>query len=139
MKKNILLILFVFVTSIVNSQVITVKMDTTQFFEHSALLSTPEAIKLNKLNYTDLYEHKNSFDVTFDLNNMTESFLGKTFKITKINKSNNIIDVIVDEDGTDTLVVLGETYEGGLMYIIEYRDGDLIKGFFSKNPKIIYE
>jgi hypothetical protein len=69
---------------------------------------------------------------------MTESFDDYVFNITKVNESTNIIDVVVDEDGQDVLVVLGKTEEGGIMYIMEYRDGDLIKGYFSKNPEIIY-
>jgi hypothetical protein len=138
MKKSILLSFFIIVTTIVSSQVITVKLDTTQYFEHSALLSTPQAIEYGKLVYTELYEHKPNFVMTFNFSNMTESFDDYVFNITKVNESTNIIDVVVDEDGQDVLVVLGKTEEGGIMYIMEYRDGDLIKGYFSKNPEIIY-
>ena len=59
------------------------------------------------------------------------------FDIIKINESNNVIDIIVKEEGYECLVVLGETHEGGLMYSFEYHEGDLIKGFFSKDPEII--
>lgn len=138
MKNTVLTITLILLSFISNSQVITVKIDTTQYFEHSALISTPQAIETNKLVYTKLYEHKEKFVVTFDLNNMTESFGNYVFDITKSNKSNNIIDVVANENGQDVLVVLGETEEGGVMYIMEYRDGDLIKGFFSKNPEIVY-
>jgi hypothetical protein len=120
-----------------NAQVITVKLDTIQYFEHSALLSTPQAIKSGKLIYTNLYEHKPKMILAFDFNNMKESFSNKEFDIIKINESNNIIDIVVEENGHECLIVLGETDEGGLMYIFEYRDGDLIKGFFSKDPEII--
>ena len=134
MKNTILTIALVFLNSISNSQVITVNLDTTQYFEHSALLSTPQAIRSGKLVYKDLYEHKPNLVLTFDLNNMIESFSGYTFDIIKVNESNNIIDVVVSENGVECLAVLGETHEGGNMYIFEYREGDLIKGFFSKDP-----
>lgn len=138
MKKAILFGFFVLTTILSNSQIVTVKLDTTQYFEHSALISTPQAIELGKLVYTELYEHKPNFVMTFNFNNMTESFSDYVFNITKVNESTNIIDIVADEDGQDVLVVLGKTEEGGIMYIMEYRDGDLIKGYFSKNPEIIY-
>ena len=74
MKNTILTITLILLSFISNAQVITVKIDTTQYFEHSVLISTPQAIETNKLVYTKLYEHKEKFVVTFDLNNMTESF-----------------------------------------------------------------
>jgi hypothetical protein len=138
MKKVILFVFLVLTTILSNSQVITVKLDTTQFFEHSALISTPQAIESNKLIYTVLYEHKPNFVVKFDLNNKIESYSGFDNQIIKINDSTNIIDVIVKEGKQESLIVLGKTDEGNIMYIFEYRDGDLIKGFFSKNPEIIY-
>jgi len=139
MKKSLLLFLFVIVTNVISSQIITVSLDTTQFFEHSALISTPQAIKTGKLVYKDLYEHKPNLSLTFDLGSMVESFSNYTFNIVKINDSNNIIDIVVNENGHDCLVVLGETHEGGNMYVFEYREGDLIKGFFSKDPVILVQ
>ena len=139
MKKSLLLFLFVIVTNVISSQIITVSLDTTQFFEHSALISTPQAIRTGKLVYKDLYEHKPNLSLTFDLGSMVESFSNYTFNIVKVNNSNNIIDVVVNENGHECLVVLGETHEGGNMYIFEYRDGDVIKGFFSKDPVILVQ
>ena len=72
MKKSLLLLLFVIVTNVISSQIITVSLDTTQFFEHSALISTPQAIKTGKLVYKDLYEHKTNLSLTFDLGSMVE-------------------------------------------------------------------
>lgn len=138
MKNTILIVTFILLSFISNSQVITVKIDTTQYFEHSALISTPQAIESGKLIYTELYEHKPNFVMTFDFNNMTESFGDYVFNIIKVNKSTNIVDIVTNENGQDILVVLGKTEEGGIMYIMEYRDGDLIKGYFSKNPEIVY-
>lgn len=138
MKNTILTITFIILSFISNSQVITVKLDTTQFFEHSSLISTTRALELGKLVYTDLYEHKNKLVVTYDLGKKIESCEGSQYKIIKINQSTNIIDVVVQEDSQESLVVLGKTDEGNIIYIIEYREGDLIKGFFTKNPEIIY-
>jgi hypothetical protein len=137
--KSTALAIMVFISSEMVAQLITVKLNTIQYFEHSALLSTPQAIESGKLVYKDLYEMKPKWTLKFDFNNMTESFSNKEFDIIKINESNNIIDIVVEENGHECLFVLGETHEGGLIFIFEYHEGDLIKGFFSKDPEILSE
>jgi len=138
MKSTILTITLVLLSFISNSQVITVYLDTCQFFEHSVLMSTPQAIKSGKLVYKTLHENKPNYVVKFDLNNKIETHSGFDCEIIKINPSNNILDVVVDEGPRISLTVFGETEEGGIMYIYEYKEGDLMKGFFSKNPQFIY-
>jgi len=135
MKKSLLVSLFVIVTNVIISQVITVKLDTCQFFEHSALMSTPQAIESGQLVYKKRYENKPNFVVKFDLDNQIETYKNYDFNIIEVNSSTNIVDVIVEENNLISLVVLGETEEGNIMYIYEYKEGDLIKGFFSKNPQ----
>ena len=134
MKSTILTITFILLSFISNSQVITVYLDTCQYFEHSVLMSTPQAIRSGKLVYKTLYENKPNYVVKFDLNNKIETHSGFDCEIIKINPSSNILDVEVNEGPRMSLTVLGETEEGGVMYIYEYRDGDLMKGFFSKDP-----
>jgi hypothetical protein len=97
-------------------------------------MSTPQAIRSGKLVYKTLHENKPNYVVKFDLNNKIESHGGFDNKIIKINQSSNILDVEVKDGPEISLTVLGETEEGGIMYIYEYRDGDLMKGFFSKDP-----
>lgn len=139
MKKSLLLLLFVLVTTIVSSQVITVKLDTCQFFEHPSSMSTPQAIESGQLVYKKRYENKPNFEVKFNLNEGIETYKDYDFDIIQINQSTNIVDVVVKENDLTSLIVLGETEEGNIMYIYEYREGDLIKGFFSKNPKFVIE
>ena len=134
MKSTILTIALVLLSFISNSQVITVYLDTCQFFEHSVLMSTPQAIKSGKLVYKTLHENKPNYVVKFDLNNKIETHSGFDCEIIKINPSNNILDVVVDEGPRISLTVFGETEEGGIMYIYEYKEGDLMKGFFSLDP-----
>lgn len=135
MKNIIISTLLTLLSHISNSQVITVYIDTAQFFEHSILLSTPQAIKSDKLVYLKLYENKPNYVVKFDLNNKVESHDGFNSEIIQINQGTNILDVAVNEGPRISLTVLGETEEGGIMYIYEYKDGDLMKGFFSLDPK----
>lgn len=135
MKKSLLLLLFVIVTNVISSQIITVSLDTTQFFEHSALISTPQAIESGKLVYKKLYEHKPNFVVKYDINRKVECHSGLENQIIEVNTSTNILDIVVQQGKQTSLIVLGETDEGGIMYIFEYLEGDVIKGFFSKNPK----
>lgn len=139
MKKLLLLLLSILLTTIVSSQVITVKLDTCQFFEHSALMSTPQAIESGQLVYKKLYENKPNFVVKFDLNRQIETYKDYDFSIITVNPSTNIVDVVVKENDLTSLIVLGETEEGNIMYIYEYRDGDLIKGFFSINPEFVVQ
>jgi len=134
MKNTILAIALVLLSFISHSQVITVYLDTCQFFEHSALMSTPQAISSGKLVYKTLHENKPNYVVKFDLNNKIESHSGFDCKIVKINTSSNILDVEVNDGTGISLTVLGETEEGGIMYIYQYKEGDLMKGFFSKDP-----
>jgi hypothetical protein len=139
MKNTILTIALVFLSFISNSQVITVYLDTCQFFEHSALMSTPKAIESGQLVYKKLYENKPNFVVKFDLNRQIETYKDYDFSIITVNPSTNIVDVVVKENDLTSLIVLGETEEGNIMYIYEYRDGDLIKGFFSINPEFVVQ
>ena len=97
-------------------------------------MSTPQAISSGKLVYKTLHENKPNYVVKFDLNSKIESHCGSNNKIIKINQSSNILDVEVNDGPEISLTVLGETDEGGIMYIYEYRDGDLMKGFFSLDP-----
>jgi hypothetical protein len=121
----------------IQAQVIVVRLDTTQFFEHSRLLSTTQAMETDKLTYTTLYEHKDKFEVRFDLNRGKEFYLGYENDIIQNNNTTNMLDVIIQEGDQESLVILGKTDNGGMMYLFEYHEGDMIKGFFSKNPEII--
>jgi hypothetical protein len=139
MKTIIVTIAFIVSSITCFSQIITIELDTCQVFEHPVLMSTPQAIKLNKIVYKNLYEHNPKLVITCDLNKMTETFNCKNYDILKVNQTNNIIDVVVSDNGNECLEILGQTNEGGIMYLFEYRDGELIKGFFTKNPKFTIE
>jgi hypothetical protein len=134
--KSIALAIMVFISSEIGAQLITVKLDTCQFFEHSALMSTPQAIESGLLVYKKRYTNKPNFQVTFNIEKRIETYHNYDFDIIEINPSSNILDIVVKERDLTSLVVLGETEEGNIMYIYEYREGDLMKGFFSVNPEI---
>ena len=84
--KSIALAIMVFISLEMVAQLITVKLKTIEYFEHSALLSTPLAIKSGKLAYGDSYAMKPKWTLNFNFNNMKESFVNKEFDIIKINK-----------------------------------------------------
>ena len=92
-----------------------------------------------KFRKKNLYENKPNYVIKYDLNNKIESHHGIDVEIVKINSSSNILDVEANENSIISLSVMGKTEEGGIMYIYEYKDGDLIKGFFSKNPAFTIE
>ena len=138
--KSTAIILFLSITQCkMIAQVITIKMDTCQFFQHPATISTTDAEKAGLLVYNELYKY-NNFLVTFDLDKkISFTHGGNENTIAEINTTSNILDLVVQEKERVSLVVLGETEEGNIMYIYEYREGDLMKGFFSINPEILSE
>ena len=135
MKKSILISFFVFVTTIVSSQVITVSIDTAGYFEHSAFISTPTALETNNITYLSTFWFPDSKVIVYDLNKRVQIFKGVVSPITKINKSSNTLDLEVVENGKTRLVVLGNSPNGGTMYIQEYIEDGMVKGFFSNNPE----
>jgi DNA repair exonuclease SbcCD ATPase subunit len=97
MKNTIITIALVLLSFISNSQVITVYLDTCQFFEHSALISTPQAIESGELVYKKLYEHKPNFVVKYDINRKVECHSGLENQIIEVNTSTNILDIVVQQ------------------------------------------
>jgi hypothetical protein len=73
--------------------------------------------------------------IVYDLNKRVQIFKGVVSPITKINKSSNTLDLEVVENGKTRLVVLGNSPNGGTMYIQEYIEDGMVKGFFSNNPE----
>lgn len=135
--KHIAIALLLHISNyVVNAQIITVEVDTLQNFEHSKMLSTMQAIETGDLIYTTLFECRPFYDVTFDLDKCVEHFSGYENPIIQVNESTNLVDVIVQEGNRECLIILGETDDGGMIYLYEYHDGEIIKGFFTLDPKI---
>jgi len=136
--KTIALALLVLISQLeMRSQVITLQMDTCQFFEHPVLISTTDAARSGQLVYTQLYAYDN-FRVTFDLNRMKSFTHGSNENtIAEINPSSNILDLIIQEKERTSLVIYGATDEGGMIYLYEYKEGDMMKGYFCLGPQII--
>jgi hypothetical protein len=63
---------------------------------------------------------------------------GKTLIISKINKSENILDCIVLDNGASVLFVMGETSNGQNQFLAEWFSGDKITGYFSMNSDFSY-
>ncbi len=105
--KSIALAIMVFISSELVAQLITVKLDTCQFFEHSALMSTPQAIESGSLVYKKLYSNIPNFEVTFNIEKRVETYNNYDFEIIEINPSSNILDLVVKERDLTSLVVLG--------------------------------
>ena len=136
--KSVVLFVVMFISQVVlTAQIITVKLDTCQFFEHPVNISTPDAGKAGLLVYNELYKY-NNFLVTFDLDKKISFTHGRNENtIAEINTTSNILDLVVQEKERVSLVVLGATDEGGTIYIYEYKEGELMKGYFCNNPEII--
>jgi hypothetical protein len=136
--KTIALALLVFISQVeMSAQMITLQMDTCQFFEHPVLMSTMDAAQSGQLVYTKLFAYDN-FLVTFDLNRMKSFTHGDNENtIAQINPSSNVLDLIIEEKERTSLVIYGATDDGGMIYLYEYKEGDLMKGYFCNTPKII--
>ena len=132
MKNLFLSLVLVMVGLVANSQVITVTVTTDQKFNHSADISTIQAMELDAIQYPYYTVGNNVF--IFDLNKRTMSLNGgKTLIISKINKSENTLDCIVLDNGASVLFVMGETSNGQNQFLAEWFSGDKITGYFSMN------
>jgi hypothetical protein len=137
MKNTIITITFILLSFISNSQVITVKFDTIQFFSHSASINTEKARLTNKVVYGDLAKCLKTEVITFDLDSMVERYNGFENLIIKKNNSENLVDIEVDESGRVGLCILGKTEDDQMIYLFETINGDEIEGYFVINPTII--
>jgi|688.fasta_scaffold708258_2 hypothetical protein len=137
MKKVLVFTILCFVSLLSNSQVITVKFDTIQWFSHSYDISTPKARETNNIVYGKLMKCIKTTELTFDLDNMIERYNGFENIITKNNNSTNLVDVEVNEGGRIGLCILGKTEDGQMIYLFETIKGDMVEGYFAINPQII--
>jgi hypothetical protein len=137
MKNLFLSLVLVMVGLVANSQVITVTVTTDQKFNHSSDISTVQAMELDSIEYPYYTVGNNIF--VFDLKKRTMSLNGgKTLIISKINKSENILDCIVLDNGASVLFVMGETSNGQNQFLAEWFSGDKITGYFSMNSDFSY-
>jgi hypothetical protein len=121
----------------IQAQVIVVTVTTDQKFNHSDDISTIEAMEKDVIEYPHYTVGNNVF--VFDLNKRTMSLNnGKTLNISKINKSDNVLDCIVLDNGVSVLFVMGETSNGESQFLAEWFEGDRITGYFSMNSDFSY-
>jgi hypothetical protein len=137
MKQLIFSIVFVLLSLITNSQVITVTATTLQKFNHSSNISTIEAIAKDAIEYPHYTVGNNVY--VFDLNKRTMSMNGGVVHtISKINESENVLDCIVFDNGFDVLYVMGETSNSQTQFLSEWFNEDKIVGYFSMNSDFSY-
>ena len=137
MKNLFLSLVLVMVGLVANSQVITVTVTTDQKFNHSADISTIQAMESDAIEYPYYTVGNNVF--VFDLKKRTMSLNGgKTLIISKINKSENTLDCVVLDNGVSVLFVMGETSNGENQFLSEWFSGDKITGYFSMNSDFSY-
>jgi len=121
----------------IQAQVIIVTVTTDQKFNHSADISTIEAMEKDVIEYPFYTVGNNEF--VFDLNKRTMSMNGgKCFIISKVNTSDNVLDCIVLNNGVSILFVMGETSNGESQFLTEWFEGDRITGYFSMNSDFSY-
>ena len=137
MKNLFLSLVLVMVGLVANSQVITVTVTTIQKFSHSSDISTIQAIELGSIEYPFYTVGKNVY--VFDLDKKIMSLNGgKTWPITEINKSENVLDCIVVDNGVTVLYVMGETSNNENQFLMEWFKEDKIVGYFSMNSDFSY-
>jgi hypothetical protein len=134
MKNTILTIALVFLSFISNSQVIEVRYDTAQFFEHGLNISTTDARDNGSIVYDSYLYFPQEVVYTFDLDNKSLTFKGKECPITDVTKSSNILDVQIQSE-CPCMSILGKTTDNQMIFLVECKGKDKIFGFFSLNPK----
>lgn len=121
----------------IQAQVITVTATTLQKFNHSANISTIDAIANGAIEYPHYTVGNNVY--VFDLNKRTMSMNGgAVHAISKINESENVLDCIVFDNGFDVLYVMGETSNNQTQFLSEWFKEDKIVGYFSMNSDFSY-
>ena len=140
MKNLFLSLVLVMVGLVANSQVITVTATTIQKFNHSSSISTIDAMESNLIEYPEYIVGDNTY--TFDLNNKTLTLKNCsgvfTYKIVKINKSDNILDCVAFDGIGDVLFLVGETSDGNMQFLMGLVDGNTVIGGFSMNSDFRY-
>ena len=134
MKKSLLVSFFVLVTNVIISQVIEVRYDTAQFFEHSLNISTTNARDNGSIVYDSYLHFPQELVYTFDLDNKSLTFKGKECPITDVTNSSNILDVQIQSE-CPCMSILGKTTDNQMIFLVECKGKDKIFGFFSLNPK----
>jgi hypothetical protein len=134
MKKSLLVSLFVLVTNVIISQVIELRYDTAQFFEHGLNISTTDARDNGSIVYDSYLYFPQEVVYTFDLDNKSLTFKGKECPITDVTKSSNILDVQIQSE-CPCMSILGKTTDNQMIFLVECKGKDKIFGFFSLNPK----
>ena len=137
MKNLFLSLVLVMVSLVSNSQVITVTVTTIQKFNHSSDISTIQAMELDVIEYPKYVVGNNVY--VFDLDKRTMSHNGKKpLIISEINKSENVLDCIVLDNGLPILFVMGETSNNETQFLMEWFKDDKIVGYFSMNSDFSY-
>jgi hypothetical protein len=140
MKNLFLSLVLVMVGLVANSQVITVKVTTSQNFSHPSLISTVQAMKDDVIEYPYHIVGENIY--TFNLKNKTvtlensEGFF--SCEIKKITKNSNVLDCIVFDGTGDVLFLLGETSSGETQFLHEFIENGKVFGEFSVNGDFSY-
>jgi hypothetical protein len=121
----------------IQAQVITVTASTMQKFNHSSSVSTIDAMALDIIEYPHYTVGENIY--VFDLSNKTMSHNNKSpLTIIEINRSNNIIDCVVHDNGNSVLFVLSVADNNESQFLMEWFKEDQIVGFFSMNEDFSY-
>lgn len=123
-------------------QVIKITCYKEQSFNHSIDFNTNYAAENNLINYTQASYV--DFDLIFDLDNKEVTLVNRMlstfeqkYKIIQINRSANLIDLITDDNGTNTLIVLGtHKTDGKKVLIMESFENNQIEGSFYPEPVV---
>jgi hypothetical protein len=134
MKNTILTIALVFLSIISKSQVITVKLDTTQFFSHDIDISTPYARDNDLISYDSLFHFPSKLVYKFNINNETLTLRGKEYTITEVNESSNILDVELESE-CPCMAILGQTTDDRMIFLVECKNKEKIFGLYCLDPE----
>jgi len=140
--KTILSSLFILISTIVNSQIIVVKIDKMTKYSHSENITLHTAIENDSLSYLGSWIVNIKY--VFDLDNMTMEFtntLGEVtiFKIVNVIPTKSYLNVDAESSEGRFNYVLSTNVDEGLSFIIQnfQKENGKSVGHFCNDAKVV--
>ena len=138
--KTLITLLFLTISTLVNGQIIEIKMDKLSKYSHSENITLHTAIENNSLSYLGTWDVNVKY--VFDLDNMVMKFtntLGDVtmFKIVNIRRTKSRLNVDAESNEGTFNYVLADNVDEGVSFIIrnfQIENGKSL-GYFSNSVR----
>lgn len=131
MKRAILTITFILLSIISNSQIITIVIDSVQNYTRPVGKDVFASRDSNEITYTSFGDLSgDDMVLRYNLDTKQYSVDGKFYKISKVNKTDMVFDLVLNENGFNCFTKLAVTETDKFVYVFEYEKNGIMDGFF---------